>query len=113
MSTSTVRVVGKSEPLSWSRTVERELVHRTSVAEVLLTDVRPTDTPHVFLAAASWPRAHATFPRDGSQRHSPLILVETLRQLGLYIPLRFYAVPEVFRAVITDLFFHLSPADEL
>ncbi|MFF3543170.1 ScbA/BarX family gamma-butyrolactone biosynthesis protein [Streptomyces platensis] len=113
MSTSTVRVVGKSEPLSWSRTVERELVHRTSVAEVLLTDVRPTDTPHVFLAAASWPRAHATFPRDGSQRHSPLILVETLRQLGLYIPLRFYAVPEAFRAVITDLFFHLSPADEL
>ncbi|MFD5393101.1 ScbA/BarX family gamma-butyrolactone biosynthesis protein [Streptomyces sp. NPDC127097] len=113
MSTSTVRVVGKSEPLSWSHTVERELVHRTSVAEVLLTDVRPTGTPHVFLAAASWPRAHVTFPRDGSQRHSPLILVETLRQLGLYIPLRFYAVPQVFRAVLTDLHFHLSPADEL
>ncbi|MGW7575883.1 ScbA/BarX family gamma-butyrolactone biosynthesis protein [Streptomyces sp. NPDC054765] len=113
MSTSTASAVAKSEPLSWSRTVERELVHRTSVAEVLLTDVRPTDTAHVFLAAASWPRAHATFPRDGSQRHSPLILVETLRQLGLYIPLRFYAVPAAFRAVITDLYFHLSPADEL
>ncbi|MEU8995582.1 ScbA/BarX family gamma-butyrolactone biosynthesis protein [Streptomyces caniferus] len=112
MSTSTVGAAGKSEPLSWSRTVERELVHRTSVAEVLLTDVRPADTAHVFLAAASWPRAHATFPRDGSQRHSPLILVETLRQLGLYVPLRFYAVPAAFHAVITDLYFHLRPADE-
>ncbi|MGW7486646.1 ScbA/BarX family gamma-butyrolactone biosynthesis protein [Streptomyces sp. NPDC054786] len=112
MSTPTADAAGKSEPLSWSRTVERELVHRTSVAEVLLTDVRPTDTAHVFLAAASWPRAHTTFPRDGSQRHSPLILVETLRQLGLCIPLRFYAVPEAFHAVITDLYFRLSPADE-
>ncbi|MFE1763938.1 ScbA/BarX family gamma-butyrolactone biosynthesis protein [Streptomyces angustmyceticus] len=112
MSTSTVGAAGKSEPLSWSRTVERELVHRTSVAEVLLTDVRPTGTAHVFRAAASWPRAHATFPRDGSQRHSPLILVETLRQLGLYVPLRHYAVPAAWHAVITDLYFRLSPADE-
>lgn len=52
------------------------------------------------------------FPRDGSQRHSPLILVETLRQLGLCIPLRFYAVPQACHAVITDLYFHLRPADE-
>ena len=112
MSSSTAGTAGKSEPLSWSRTVERELVHRTSVAEVLLTDVRRTDTPHVFAAAASWPRAHATFPRDGSPRHSPLILVETLRQLGLYIPLRFYAVPAACHAVITDLYFRLAPGNE-
>ncbi|MER0477561.1 ScbA/BarX family gamma-butyrolactone biosynthesis protein [Streptomyces sp. Edi2] len=112
MSTPTGSIAGKSEPLSRSRTVERELVHRTSVAEVLLTDVQPADTAHVFRAAASWPRAHATFPRDGSQRHSPLILVETLRQLGLCIPLRFYAVPPACHAVITDLYFHVRPADE-
>lgn len=108
MSSSTAGTAGKSEPLSRSRTVERELVHRTSLAEVLLTDVRRTDTPDVFAAAASWPRAHATFPRDGSQRHSPLILVETLRQLGLYIPLRFHTVPAACHAVITDLYFRLA-----
>ncbi|MEU5208693.1 ScbA/BarX family gamma-butyrolactone biosynthesis protein [Streptomyces sp. NPDC020742] len=112
MSTATAGTAGKSEPLDRSRTVERELVHRTSVAEVLLTDARPTGTPHVFAAAASWPRAHPTFPRDGSQRHSPLVLVETLRQLGLYLPLRFYAVPETFHAVITDLHFGIAPDAE-
>lgn len=71
MSTPTGSIAGKSEPLSWSRTVERELVHRTSVAEVLLTDVQPADTAHVFRAAASWPRAHPTFPvtdRSGTAR---------------------------------------------
>ncbi|WP_438484381.1 ScbA/BarX family gamma-butyrolactone biosynthesis protein [Streptomyces sp. S186] len=103
---------GGPGPLSWSRTVERELVHRTSVAEVLLTDVRPTAAPDVFEAAACWPRAHTTFPRDGSERHSPLVLVETLRQLGLYVPLRFHGVPPACRAIITDLHFRLAPANE-
>ncbi|MFE3647607.1 ScbA/BarX family gamma-butyrolactone biosynthesis protein [Streptomyces sp. NPDC059152] len=112
MNTSSVDPAGESGPLSWSRTVERELVHRTSVAEVLLTDVRRTTAPDVFEAAASWPRAHTTFPRDGSQRHSPLVLVETLRQLGLYVPLRFHGVPAARHAIITDLYFRLFPESE-
>ncbi|MGG2460379.1 ScbA/BarX family gamma-butyrolactone biosynthesis protein [Streptomyces sp. RGM 3693] len=112
MNTSSVAAVEKSGPLSWSRTVERELVHRNSVAEVLLTDVRRTTAPDAFEAAASWPRAHTTFPRDGSHRHSPLVLVETLRQLGLYVPLRFLGVPATRHAIITDLYFRLTPQSE-
>ncbi|MFI1202529.1 ScbA/BarX family gamma-butyrolactone biosynthesis protein [Streptomyces sp. NPDC020883] len=112
MNSSPVGIDGGPGPLSWSRTVERELVHRLSVAEVLLTDVRRTAAPDVFEAAASWPRAHTTFPRDGSQLHSPLVLVETLRQLGLYVPLRFHGVPPACRAIITDLHFRLAPASE-
>ncbi|MEE6269735.1 ScbA/BarX family gamma-butyrolactone biosynthesis protein [Streptomyces diastatochromogenes] len=112
MNTSSVVPFGEEGPLSRSRTVERELVHRTSVAEVLLTDVRPTSAPDVFEAAASWPRAHSTFPRDGSQRNSPLVLVETLRQLGLYIPLRFHGVPAARHAIISDLHFRLTPQSE-
>ncbi|MFK0295317.1 ScbA/BarX family gamma-butyrolactone biosynthesis protein [Streptomyces sp. NPDC090442] len=112
MNTSPSGPAEKSRPLSWSRTVERELVHRTSVAEVLLTDVRPAPAADTFDAAACWPRAHTTFPRTGPQRHSPLILVETLRQLGLYVPLRFYGVPAACHAIITDLYFQLSPEAE-
>ncbi|MFE7318332.1 ScbA/BarX family gamma-butyrolactone biosynthesis protein [Streptomyces sp. NPDC057555] len=112
MKTSPTGPGGASGPLSWSRTVERELVHRTSVAEVLLTDVRPAPAADTFAAAACWPRAHTTFPRDGSQRHSPLVLVETLRQLGLYVPLRFYRVPATCHAIITDLYFRLTPEAE-
>ncbi|MFC8827449.1 ScbA/BarX family gamma-butyrolactone biosynthesis protein [Streptomyces sp. NPDC057137] len=98
--------------LSWSRTVPRELVHRTSAAEVLLTDVRPGRQRNVFDAAASWPRSHPTFPRGGADLHSPLIIVETMRQLGIYLPLRHYGVPSQFRLLITDLFFRIDPDKE-
>ncbi|MEE4544809.1 ScbA/BarX family gamma-butyrolactone biosynthesis protein [Streptomyces sp. V4-01] len=97
--------------LSWSRTVPRELVHRSSVAEVLLTDVRP-GRAGTFRAAACWPRSHATFPADGSDRHSPLLVVETLRQLGIYLPLRWYGVPPTSRMLIDDLYFAVHPGRE-
>ncbi|MFJ2633258.1 ScbA/BarX family gamma-butyrolactone biosynthesis protein [Streptomyces sp. NPDC093221] len=101
-------VGGRARPLTWSRTVPRETVHRASVAEVLLTDVRPT-ADDAFEAAAAWPRSHTTFPLDGTDRHSPLVLVETLRQLGIYIPLRWYGVPPTSHLLITDLSFDLRP----
>ncbi|MFG1808130.1 ScbA/BarX family gamma-butyrolactone biosynthesis protein [Streptomyces sp. NPDC049040] len=101
----------RAQDLSWSCTVPRELVHRTSVAEVLLTDVR-ADRSGGFHAAACWPRSHATFPADGSDRHSPLLVVETLRQLGIYLPLRWYGVPATARMLIDDLYFSLYPERE-
>jgi hypothetical protein len=97
---------GRPTGLSWSRTVPRELVHRSSVAEVLLTDVR-RDPSGVFEAAAWWPRSHCTFPSDGSELHSPLLVVETLRQLGIYLPSRWLGVPPTAHMVIADLFFTL------
>ncbi|MFJ2443060.1 MULTISPECIES: ScbA/BarX family gamma-butyrolactone biosynthesis protein [unclassified Streptomyces] len=100
-----------AKSLSWSRTVARELVHRDSVAEVLLTDVRPAGNG-TYEAAASWPRSHPTFPRGGVDLHSPLMVVETLRQLGIYLPLRYFAVPRDVRMVITELFFEIDPAAE-
>ncbi|MEV8330834.1 ScbA/BarX family gamma-butyrolactone biosynthesis protein [Streptomyces niveus] len=108
MENSTGVLTGESR-LSWSRTVPRELVHRTSAAEVLLTDVCPSLERNVFDVAASWPRSHPTFPRDGESLHSPLILVETVRQLGIYLPLSHYGVPTRFRMLITDLHFRLDP----
>lgn len=108
MENSTGVLTGESR-LSWSRTVPRELVHRTSAAEVLLTDVCPSLERNVFDVAASWPRSHPTFPRDGGSLHSPLILVETVRQLGIYLPLSHYGVPTRFRMLITDLHFRLDP----
>lgn len=79
---------------------------------MLLTDVRPGRRKDVFDAAASWPRSHPTFPRDGADLHSPLIVIETMRQLGIYLPLCHYAVPPESRLLITDLFFRIDPATE-
>ncbi|QMU70065.1 ScbA/BarX family gamma-butyrolactone biosynthesis protein [Streptacidiphilus sp. P02-A3a] len=98
-------------PLSWSRTVPRELVHRLSVAEVLLTDVRRAGRGS-FMAAAQWPLSHPTFPRGGTGAHNPLMIVETLRQLGIYIPLRYYATSPRSHFLITDVSYELDPAAE-
>ena len=111
MSASVGDIPQHNRPLSWSRTVAREMVHRNSPAEVLLTDIRPRGGGG-FEAAASWPRSHPTFPRDGGNLHSPLILAETLRQLGIYIPLCYFRVSAAARMIITDLFFEIDPAEE-
>nr|BFD86692.1 ScbA/BarX family gamma-butyrolactone biosynthesis protein [Streptomyces sp. Xyl84] len=98
-------------PSSWSRTVPRELVHRVSVAEVLLTDVRPCGR-RAFCAAAVWPRSHPTFPRRPDGRHSPWMVVETVRQLGLYVPRRHFGVPATDRSLIDDVSYRIDPARE-
>jgi 2-oxo-3-(phosphooxy)propyl 3-oxoalkanoate synthase len=98
-------------PLSWSRTVDREMVHRASVAEVLITDVLASGGDS-FEAAAHWSRSHPTFPRGHDDRHNPLMIVETLRQLGIFIPLRHYAVPPRTHFLITDVSFALDPLVE-
>jgi hypothetical protein len=86
-------------------------VHRSSAAEVFLTDVRRSG-PDRFVAAALWPRSHPTFPRGRDDRHSPLLVVETLRQLGIYLPLVYYGVARDARLLIRDLAFDLDPAAE-
>ncbi|MDX3853378.1 ScbA/BarX family gamma-butyrolactone biosynthesis protein [Streptomyces sp. AK02-01A] len=111
MDTSVGDIAGEVRPLTWSRTVARETVHRSSVAEVLLTDVRRLENGD-FEAAASWSRSHPTFPRDGVGLHSPLVIVETLRQLGIHIPLRYFAVPVSSRLLISDLYFGIDPSAE-
>ncbi|MEV7597225.1 ScbA/BarX family gamma-butyrolactone biosynthesis protein [Kitasatospora sp. NPDC089797] len=104
-------VTGAAPPLSWSRTVPRELVHRVSVAEVLLTDVREFGAGR-FAAAVQWPLSHPTFPRGGRGAHSPLMIVETLRQLGIYLPLRFCVTPPGPHFLITDVHYAIDPRAE-
>ncbi len=98
-------------PLNRSTPVRRELVHRTALAEVLLTDVRRTGE-HQFTAAAQWPRSHPTFDRAGDGRHNPLLVAETLRELGICIPLQYYAVAPESHLLIGELEFSIDPAAE-
>jgi hypothetical protein len=98
-------------PLNRSTPVPRELVHRTALAEVLLTDVRRAGE-HRFAAAAQWPRSHPTFDRAGDGRHNPLMVAETLRELGICIPLQYYAVAPDSHLLIGELEFSIDPAAE-
>jgi len=97
--------------LNRSALVAREFVHRLAPSQVLLTDVRATG-PDQYRAAAQWPRAHPTFDRSGNGRHDPLMVAETLRQLGIYLPLRFYGVAADSRLLIEELRFTLNPDAE-
>ncbi|MER5511570.1 ScbA/BarX family gamma-butyrolactone biosynthesis protein [Streptomyces sp. NPDC002766] len=89
-------------------TVPKELVHRASVAEVMLTDwARRGD--HHFALAAQWPRGHSFFTAvDGC--HDPLIAAETIRQTGLLLAHAEYAVPLGHHFLVSNLNVAVRPA---
>jgi len=64
--------------LGFSATVSRELVHKTSLSEVLLTEIQRLDESH-FVVGAQWPRWHVFYRGPGGRPDSAL-LAETLRQ---------------------------------
>ncbi|MEU6407068.1 ScbA/BarX family gamma-butyrolactone biosynthesis protein [Streptomyces sp. NPDC046985] len=83
-------------------TVPRELVHRASVAEVVLTDWRREDENR-FRLAAQWPRGHSFFAPVEDGRHDPLIVAETIRQAGTLLAHAEFGVPLASRFLVHDL----------
>jgi 2-oxo-3-(phosphooxy)propyl 3-oxoalkanoate synthase len=89
-------------------TVPKELVHRASVAEVMLTDWARRSEDH-FTLAAQWPRGHNFFTTiDGC--HDPLIAAETIRQAGVLLAHTEYAVPFGHHFLVSDLNVTAHPA---
>jgi hypothetical protein len=73
-----------SVELSFTRTIERSLVHRSSIAEVFVTDLQPLG-PARFLAAAQLPLTHGYYS-DHVHRpelFDPLLVLEAGRQAGI------------------------------
>jgi hypothetical protein len=89
----------------------RGFVHRLAPTQVLLTEVRPTG-PDEFRATARWPRVPTAAGALVDARHDPLFVAETLRQLGIYLPLRFYGLTAESRLLIEELRFALEPTSE-
>lgn len=97
----------------------RQFVQRLGSTQVLLTDVRASG-PDEFRAVARWPRPQMTRPQaaqdaeaaadaDAAARQEPLLVAETLRQLGVYLPQRFYGVTAESRLLVEELRFSLEP----
>ncbi|RSS83822.1 ScbA/BarX family gamma-butyrolactone biosynthesis protein [Streptomyces sp. WAC06614] len=73
-------------------TVPRELVHRAAVAEVFLTGMcRPAEDR--FHVTAQLPRAHSFFAPIAGTHYDPMLLCETIRQVGSYIAHEAFDVP--------------------
>ncbi|MFF5315747.1 ScbA/BarX family gamma-butyrolactone biosynthesis protein [Streptomyces massasporeus] len=92
---------------SLTTTVPKELVHRASVSEVMLTDWARVDDEHYTLAA-QWPRGHSFFTNvDGC--HDPLIAAETIRQAGILLAHAEFGVPLGHHFLVSDLSVHVEP----
>ena len=93
--------------LRFLQPVPRELVHRSAVAEVFVTDgVREGDGR--FAVAAQWPRDHALYHPDAAGHSDPLLFAETVRQTLLYLGHAHFGIPAGHRFVGRDLAFHLT-----
>jgi hypothetical protein len=104
---------GVRAQLAFDQTVPRAFVHRTSVAEVFLTDALACADGRV-LVAAQWPRTHALLHSDRYGYTDPLLMIETVRQAAIYLAHRFHEVPLSSHFIFTGLDFQLEdPAGTL
>ncbi|WP_323379188.1 ScbA/BarX family gamma-butyrolactone biosynthesis protein [Streptomyces durbertensis] len=85
----------------FTSTAPRELVHRAAVAEVFLTGWHRTGENR-FALTAQWPRGHSFFtPVD--RCYDPLLLAETIRQVGTLLAHAEYGVPLGHQFLMWDL----------
>jgi 2-oxo-3-(phosphooxy)propyl 3-oxoalkanoate synthase len=95
---------------NYSQTIARELVHKRSIAEVLITSV--TTTPATWICQAQLPRRHS-FHTDttGAQGayHDPLLVLEAFRQACVAASHASYDVP--LDARYTVRYYELSILD--
>lgn len=93
---------------SLTATVPKELVHRASVAEVVLTSWQRVDETH-FTMTAQWPRGHSFFTPVADGYHDPLIGCETVRQIGILLGHAEFDVPLGHKFVVWDLGITVRP----
>jgi 2-oxo-3-(phosphooxy)propyl 3-oxoalkanoate synthase len=97
--------------LHWDHTIDRALVHRNSIAEVLLTDlIRLSETE--LLVAAQWPRSHRVFRPDQHGRHDPMLILESIRQTGLAVSHSAFGVGLGQQSLMRDVSFVLDQRTE-
>lgn len=95
--------------LSTARTIDRSLVHRDGICEVLLTDVArvgdvgDTHAGATFAVAAHVPRGHFYYDDHLLPVVDPVLLVEVVRQAESAIAHLFLDVPRAAKFVVRSL----------
>ncbi|MFI0923324.1 ScbA/BarX family gamma-butyrolactone biosynthesis protein [Streptomyces sp. NPDC021012] len=93
--------------LTFDRTISRRFVHRASVTEVFLTDATVAG-PDRFLVGAQLPRNHALYRPERTGQCDFMLLVETVRQAGIFLSHRFHDVPLGHHFIFKALSLHIS-----
>lgn len=105
----TATISGQVPQLGYERTVDRTLVHRESLAEVFLTDIRRIDD-NTYASAAQLPRTHAYYGDHllRPSTYDPILLLEACRQAALAGAHDCYGVPRDHKFILTHLNIHLA-----
>lgn len=100
---------GQVPQLGYESTVGRSLVHRESLAEVFLTDIRRIDG-NTYASAAQLPRSHAYYGDHllRPSTYDPILLLEACRQAALAGAHHCYGVPGDHKFILTHLDIHLA-----
>ncbi|MEW1647206.1 ScbA/BarX family gamma-butyrolactone biosynthesis protein [Streptomyces sp. NPDC091219] len=96
-------------PFAYERSAPRELVHRTAIGEVLLTDDWIRTGPDRFKVGAQWPRGHGFYEPVAHRWHDPLLAAECIRQTSSLVSHVFYGLPRDHPTLMTELSIDLEP----
>lgn len=81
-----------TEPDLFEQAVPRALVHRAAISEVLLTGVRRC-SEDTFRVGAQWSRGHSYYGAVAGRWHDPMLLGESIRQVGLLLAHEALGIP--------------------
>ncbi|HJD85491.1 ScbA/BarX family gamma-butyrolactone biosynthesis protein [Kitasatospora aureofaciens] len=93
--------------ISFSHRLPAASVHKTSAAEVLLTDAVRTGDGR-FTVGAAWLRDHFLHHSGDGRSPDPLLLAETVRQTLIHLSHRFHGVPQGHPFVLDRLDLELA-----
>jgi hypothetical protein len=96
--------------LSFSRTVDRELIHRRNLTEVFLTDIQRVNE-ETFISAALLPVIHAHYTSHLGRIDlvDPMLLLECARQAETYAAHAFFDVEMGASFILRNWSMELSP----
>jgi 2-oxo-3-(phosphooxy)propyl 3-oxoalkanoate synthase len=98
--------------LSFDRTVPRELVHKSGIAEVFLTDHRPLGDLR-FACGAQLPLMHAFYSDSVTEHHPLQVLTEATRQATILVAEQYLDLPSDHRALLHDVELNVEDPDAI
>ncbi|MGH4011146.1 MAG: ScbA/BarX family gamma-butyrolactone biosynthesis protein [Pseudonocardiaceae bacterium] len=106
--------LGHAGDLSFSRTVDRSLLHRSALSEVFLTDARRVDERR-YVAAAQLPPAHPYYTSYSLRPRllDPLLLLECCRQAETLGAHEYFGVGMGSRFVLREWSMRLSESSAI
>ncbi len=81
-----------NQSLNYDQTIDRRLVHKSSIHEVFITDARHVGTDS-FRVGAQLPRQHTLYSDRARNSYDPLLIAEVCRQTAIVMAHQYFSVP--------------------